>query len=268
MTVSSILSYHLFVAIVQSLLWCGVMWLGYRGGCLWFYRREHSAGAARQKAARLKYVLVAVLVLGLLRIWIDDFSSIFTALGLVSAGLVVTNKETIMNFVGWLVILWRDLFVEGDYIEVQGYSGYVIRVGTLYYALADMPPEDARRSSGKLMKVPNSTVITSIIANYAHEAPYQVTIEAACVRSEEHLALVERIEHTVNEQLQRALERLDDSLRLRIAPRIQHSARVIIKPDADKPGLLRLAVSFFCYLPQREELEKDINAAVISLLPE
>ncbi|AHB99143.1 mechanosensitive ion channel [Francisella orientalis] len=39
-------------------------------------------------------------------------------LRLVAAGLIIVNKETVMNLVGWIIINWRSLFSEGDYIQI------------------------------------------------------------------------------------------------------------------------------------------------------
>ena len=60
------------------------------------------------------YVACVVFLFFMERIWVEGFTHLLAVLGLVSAGLVVTNKETIMNFVGWLVITWRGLFSEDE----------------------------------------------------------------------------------------------------------------------------------------------------------
>lgn len=69
--------------------------------------------SVRQKSKfkyRLIYIAVFVYLLVLVRIWIEGFTHLFTMLSLVAAGLVVANKESIMNITGWFIINWRGLF--------------------------------------------------------------------------------------------------------------------------------------------------------------
>ena len=61
----------------------------------------------------LRYILVFCLIFFMAKIWVEGFGYFLTVIGVVAAALTITQKEYLMNFVGWLIIMWRDLFVEG-----------------------------------------------------------------------------------------------------------------------------------------------------------
>ena len=109
---------------------------------------------------RIIYLAIFFYLIVLARIWIEGFEHIFTVLSLVGAGVVVTNKETVMNFVGWLIITWRNLFTEGDVIQIGNNIGIVANIGPLYFRLYETTGIDSLQSTGKSIKIPNGLVIT------------------------------------------------------------------------------------------------------------
>jgi len=125
---------------------------------------------SRQKLKkRVVYLSGIAFIIFSAKIWVQGFTHIFYGLSLVSAGLVVSNKESIMNLVGWGIISWRGLFSEGDYIEVAGQAGIVCEVGILYFKLLDANGQYPNRSTGKIIKVPNGLVINNIIKRFSIE---------------------------------------------------------------------------------------------------
>jgi small-conductance mechanosensitive channel len=109
---------------------------------------------------RLIYLGIFFYLILLARIWVEGFEHIFTMLSLVGAGIVVTNKETVMNFVGWLIITWRNLFTEGDVIQIGTNFGIVSNIGPLYFRLYETTAVDSLQTTGKSIKIPNGLVIT------------------------------------------------------------------------------------------------------------
>ncbi|WP_235826851.1 mechanosensitive ion channel [Facilibium subflavum] len=98
-----------FVSAIAIALLAGIVFLLLK-------RKVTSKKQMRKIRSRVIYVAIVIFLLALIRIWIDGFSHLFTMLSLVAAGLVITNKENIMNFTGWTIINWRGLFSEGDAI--------------------------------------------------------------------------------------------------------------------------------------------------------
>ncbi len=85
--------------------------------CYFLFRQRLETDKQRQKLRlRLRYIAACIFIIALCQIWVEGVKHIFTALGLVGAGLMISNKETIMNFVGFLIINQRSMFSEGDFI--------------------------------------------------------------------------------------------------------------------------------------------------------
>jgi len=119
---------------------------------------------------RLFYVFFAFFAIMMARIWVEGFTHLLAVLGLVSAGLVVTNKETIMNFVGFIVINWRGLFSEDDLIEIQGYKGYVKSFGFLYFSLYEVSELCFGQLTGRIIRLPNGLITTNPLVNFSDTA--------------------------------------------------------------------------------------------------
>lgn len=131
--------------------------------------RKRVATASRQSKRfryRIIYIGLTVLLVLLARVWVEGFAHIFTMLSLVAAGLVVVNKETMMNLVGSLIINWRNLFAENDHIKIGEYYGYVSSIGILYFKLFEVDV-DSQCYTGRNIRVPNSLVITGSVVNYS-----------------------------------------------------------------------------------------------------
>ena len=128
---------------------------------LLFKHKFETHKQAAKFRSRLTYVAVCIFAITLIQIWIEGLTHIFTMLGLVAAGLVVSNKETIMNFIGFLIINWRGVFTEGDFIQVQSYMGYVDSIRPLYFKLYETTSLDQQQATGRTLKLPNNLIITT-----------------------------------------------------------------------------------------------------------
>lgn len=137
----------------------------------WIVLRKIEGKKNKHRAkVRLFYVFFAFFGIMMARIWVEGFTHLLAVLGLVSAGLVVTNKETIMNFVGFLVINWRGLFSEDDLIEIQGYKGYVKSFGFLYFSLYEVSETCFGQLTGRIIRLPNGLITTNPLVNFSDTA--------------------------------------------------------------------------------------------------
>src|ERR1700731_4295063 len=107
----------------------------------------------RRRKVRLFYLMAIFFIFILARIWVEGFTQLLAVLGLVSAALVITNKEIIMNFTGWLIIIWRGLFSEDDLIEIQQYKGYVRSIHVLYFSLLEIDKESHNVITGRMIRI-------------------------------------------------------------------------------------------------------------------
>lgn len=123
----------------------------------------------------LKFSFYIFCLLGIIFIvlnWLGG-QGITTFLGLAAAGLAVSQKDNINNFIGFIFIIWRDLFIIGDRIEIANKKGDVIGIGLFYFSLLEIGEwVDADNSTGRLIKIPNSLVLQQPSANYSRPFPY------------------------------------------------------------------------------------------------
>ncbi len=93
--------------------------------------------------------------------------SISTYLGLFSAGLALAMKDILLNIAGWLYILVRQPFVVGDRIEIAGHKGDVIDQNIFKFRVIEVGNwVHAEQSTGRIIHIPNSKILTDSMANY------------------------------------------------------------------------------------------------------
>lgn len=135
-------------------------------GCILYFIFSKKMETSKQRSKikfRILYVGVFVFLVILAKIWVNGLTHIFTMLSIVAAGLVITNKETVMNFAGCLIIYWRGLFSEGDFIQLAEYSGYVENIGILYFNIYETHPDMMTQATGRSVRIPNGLVITHAV---------------------------------------------------------------------------------------------------------
>ena len=116
-------------------------------------------------------VIVGFFIIG--RLWFVGFSDIGTFVGLLSAGLAIALRDLIASIAGWAYILWRRLFEVGDRIQVGEHSGDVIDQRLFRFSLLEIGNwAGSDQSTGRVIHIPNSQVLTEVIANYSREFNY------------------------------------------------------------------------------------------------
>ena len=264
-TIYSFLSHHLIIGSIQSIAIALLMYFLYRFLQWYFTRKIDNATKLKRKLSRLRYLLIAIFVFCLIKIWVSDFSHILTALGLVGAGLVVANKETIMNFIGSFIIMWRDLFSEGDYIEVQGQEGYVYRLGPLYYTLAEYPPSD-KKTKGKYIRIPNASAITGVIINYSQPAvPFKGKIQFKVTYAQYIHLKISELKTTLDKELTDYLKTLNKS---QLNTLTSTTISLYEQPDIDKPELIDITMSYQCLFEHKKSLSTLLNTSLLQALTE
>jgi small-conductance mechanosensitive channel len=127
--------------------------------------------------------------------WFSGFQSMATFLGLVTAGLAIALQDLVKSLAGWAFILWRKPFQVGDRIQVGENSGDVIDIRIFKFSLVEIGNwVDADQSTGRVIHLPNSLILTETIANYTqgfeyiwNEIPVLVTFESDWQKSKQIL---------------------------------------------------------------------------------
>jgi len=144
------------------------------------------------------YTVVAIGLLIVGRIWFAGVQSIATFLGLMTAGLAIALQDLVKSVAGWIFLMWRKPFIIGDRIEVGSHAGDVIDIRLFKFSLVEIANwVDADQSTGRVIHLPNSLILTDTIANYTrgfefiwNEIPVLVTFESNWQKAKNLLASI------------------------------------------------------------------------------
>jgi len=149
--------------------------------------RKTTDTATRYRWRRTSRYVTATLSLLLLgRVWFEAFQSIATFLGLMSAGVAIALKDFVADLAGWLFIVMRRPLEVGDRIQIGPHAGDVIDQRIFKFTLMEIGNwVDADQSTGRIVHVPNSMVLSMVLINYSkgfqyiwNEIPVLVTFES------------------------------------------------------------------------------------------
>lgn len=123
------------------------------------------------------YAAAFVVIVALVRIWLEGFTSLSTIVGLASAGVAIAMRDPLVNLAGWLFILWRQPFSVGDRVEIRGpagsVAGDVIDQRVFSFTLNEIGNwVRADQSTGRIIHVPNGRVFTETVANFTRGFQY------------------------------------------------------------------------------------------------
>jgi small-conductance mechanosensitive channel len=114
------------------------------------------------------YVAVILIVIVLLPLWLGGAQDLVTYLGLISAGLAIALQGLIVDFVGWMFIMFRRPFRVGDRIEIGKFAGDVIDLRVFQFSMIEIGNwVDADQSTGRIINVPNRQVFSEVLANFS-----------------------------------------------------------------------------------------------------
>ncbi|MCB1060055.1 MAG: mechanosensitive ion channel [Calditrichaeota bacterium] len=141
-------------------------------------------------------VVLGVLVIG--RIWFEGFQSLATFAGLLTAGLAIALKDLLVNFVGWMFIIWRKPFTIGDRMQIGEVSGDVIDMRLFQFSLLEIGNwVAADQHTGRVVHIPNGKIFTDAQSIYTgafnyiwNEIAILVTFESDWRKAKEILELL------------------------------------------------------------------------------
>jgi small-conductance mechanosensitive channel len=186
----------LYGKLITSLACLLVLWL-FRWLVLKGVWRRTENSRTRYQWRKISNYVVSVLAFLLLgRVWLSEFESVATYLGLLSAGLAIAMKDPLVNVAGWLFILWRRPFEVGDRIQIGPHAGDVIDMRVFQFTLMEIGSwVHADQSTGRIVHIPNGKVFVDPQTNYTrgwfdyiwNEVPVLVTFESNWKKAKEIL---------------------------------------------------------------------------------
>jgi len=127
--------------------------------------KEAKAKYALRKA--LSTVFIALLLFIVVAVWIENTQYLTVSYGLIAAGVAFAMQSSITNFTGGIIIFTSKLYRLGDRIELNGNHGDVIDISMFYTTLLEVKGgTSSDQITGRLVSIPNNTVLTSNIYNY------------------------------------------------------------------------------------------------------
>ncbi len=141
------------------------------------------------------YAIVALGFLIIVPLWLDGIESLFTVLGLASAGLVFALRDPLLDLAGWAFILWQKPFNLGDRIEINDMRGDVVDIRLFQFTMLEISNwVNGEQSTGRVIHSPNKLIFTHMVANYTkeffyiwNELPVLITFESDWQKSKELL---------------------------------------------------------------------------------
>src|SRR3989344_1739369 len=99
-----------------------------------------------------------------------QIGSLITSIGLIGFGITLALQKPILNFVGWLNIIFGKTYKIGDIVQINNINGQVYDVTVMQTYLSELNIDGDH--TGKSVSVPNEFVLTSAITNYTKGSSY------------------------------------------------------------------------------------------------
>ena len=116
-------------------------------------------------------VLLSVQAVGVVLILLVIFgvpNNFATILALAGAGLTVALKDFIVGFLGWFVLMGKDGIRVGDWVEINGVGGEVLKLGPLHTVVLETGNwTDAGHPTGRKVSFVNSFAIEGHYFNFS-----------------------------------------------------------------------------------------------------
>lgn len=190
--------YELVINIIDTFLTILILWIIYK---LVFRILKKSVDDTKKlykwrKNLHYLFVTIGFLIIG--QVWLFQFQSLGTFLGLFSAGLAIALKDPISSFFGWIFILWRKPFETGDRIEIGNHTGDIVDIRIFSFKLIEIGNwVDGDQTTGRTIAIPNSRIFIDPLANYTigfnyiwNEIPVLVTFESNWHKAKEILGRI------------------------------------------------------------------------------
>jgi small-conductance mechanosensitive channel len=106
-----------------------------------------------------------------LSIVIGDLGALVASLGLIGFGITFALQKPLANFVGWITIVLKGLYKEGDRIEVGSIRGDVREIQIMNTVLESIL-ENSDTKDMRVVTFPNEFVLTSGVINLTKDENY------------------------------------------------------------------------------------------------
>jgi len=119
----------------------------------------------------IHFIWWAIYVIIALSLLVGNIGTLIASAGLIGLGLTFALQKPILNFVGWVTIIAKDIYNEGDRVKIGKVTGDVKEIqlmNTVIYSLL----ENSNVRSHKIVTVPNELVLVGEVENFTKDSNY------------------------------------------------------------------------------------------------
>jgi small-conductance mechanosensitive channel len=118
----------------------------------------------------ISVLYIAIFVIVLITIWVENPQDITVAYGLTGAGIAIALQDLFKNIAGGVVLFLTGIYRVGDRIEINGKAGDVMDIGILYTTILEIKDwVSGDQATGRLVSIPNGQVLSTSINNYTKD---------------------------------------------------------------------------------------------------
>lgn len=170
-----------------------------------------------QYRKRTTYIAALVYLIVLISIWAESNIQWTTVLSVMGAGIALALHEVLLNMAGWLYIMIRRPYVEGDRIELGDVKGDVIDIRLFQTSLLEIGNwVDGDQSTGRLVHLPHGQIFRNSLYNYTkgfefiwNELSVLVTFESNWEKAKDILLKCgEEESKEIQEKVQKKIDRM------------------------------------------------------------
>lgn len=137
-----------------------------------FKNHANPLDARRRAHNAIRNAIIAVASLLIFQLWNDELRSLLFSIAAIGAGLLIVNKESIMNVAGGMHRAVLGLYATGDFIQIGEISGKVLAYDMTTTTLLEKG--DAGLFTGVTIRIPNSLLLTHSVRHWAATGHYSM----------------------------------------------------------------------------------------------
>ena len=120
------------------------------------------------KGLSITYVAVLLLFIG--GIWIENVQALLVAYGLVAAGVAISLQDFFKNLAGGIILLIFGIHKVGDRVEIDGKTGDIIDIGIMYTTLLEIQNWiSGEQATGRLTIIHNGYILSHTTHNFTKD---------------------------------------------------------------------------------------------------
>lgn len=230
-------------------------------------------GTDSRKLHHLRLVtslVLQVLVLGLVLLMIfGPPKQLATAIGLVTAGLTVVLKDFIVAICGWFVLIGRNGVRVGDWVEINGVTGEIIKVGLFRTVLMETGNWTAAgHPTGRRVTFFNSFAIEGQYFNFSTVGQWlwdevKVNVSSADNLQEDSERIVAIVNEEIGDASQQAEKEWKRAAGSYSLKNFSAAPNVSVKPVS---GSIELTIRYVARASERLAIRSHIYQKIISVL--